>query len=624
MEEKLKILDEKITFYKNLKLSEFWSKKAEIINDYTEFADLLMTSKNVNHQLTAFNYFIKVHDLSFGKRNVKPRALACARFLLQNGVNCLDLLLQSFPDDIEVNLLAGNILRKANNLLLSTSYYKLAAHFTKDKHVKFNALFSIACNFVDTNQLELALAYCDELEKIDSANFHLHELLGTCYTKQKDIKKAIKHFDKAYKYTGNDEMRANILTNKGLVISFTRDFVKSEECYQRSLFYNPNNYYALQNMLLDYLYQDYSMKELYEKHCKINSFFVEKNKFEKPSEIKKIGVFSGDLSKHNHHPVLLFSEVFDNEMFYLFCNDTTEANQYPNAKVFNIAGMNDDQIIALAKKLEIDVAIDLSTNTNNNKLKLFGERVAPIQMQYLGYPVFSGLKSIDYYLTDSEVETVTTRELYGDKILCTSNCFLNYKKHDYPVNFKKSEIGNRYAIFNKITKFSDAFLKVLKKLLERDPKAILVFKNSELRNKENRDFIYSHFPFQRVEILNWSENHEKHCAEFDKCSIALDTMPYSGTTTTCDALCVGCPVITLKSNDKNYQNVSSSLLKHSGLSDFITTSDEEYVSKAIEVAETITQEQRVENKRCFDENICDIEKFRKEFVETIKSVIQKQ
>lgn len=78
MEEKLKILDEKITFYKNLKLSEFWSKKAEIINDYTEFADLLMTSKNVNHQLTAFNYFIKVHDLSFGKRNVKPRALACA------------------------------------------------------------------------------------------------------------------------------------------------------------------------------------------------------------------------------------------------------------------------------------------------------------------------------------------------------------------------------------------------------------------------------------------------------------------------------------------------------------------------------------------------------------------
>ena len=137
-------------------------------------------------------------------------------------------------------------------------------------------------------------------------------------------------------------------------------------------------------------------------------------------------------------------------------------------------------------------------------------------------------------------------------------------------------------------------MKVLKKLLERDPKAILVFKNSELRNKENRDFIYSHFPFQRVEILNWSENHEKHCAEFDKCSIALDTMPYSGTTTTCDALCVGCPVITLKSNDKNYQNVSSSLLKHSGLSDFITTSDEEYVSKAIEVAETITQEQRVE------------------------------
>ena len=336
MEEKLKILDEKITFYKNLKLSEFWSKKAEIINDYTEFADLLMTSKNVNHQLTAFNYFIKVHDLSFGKRNVKPRALACARFLLQNGVNCLDLLLQSFPDDIEVNLLAGNILRKANNLLLSTSYYKLAAHFTKDKHVKFNALFSIACNFVDTNQLELALAYCDELEKIDSANFHLHELLGTCYTKQKDIKKAIKHFDKAYKYTGNDEMRANILTNKGLVISFTRDFVKSEECYQRSLFYNPNNYYALQNMLLDYLYQDYSMKELYEKHCKINSFFVEKNKFEKPSEIKKIGVFSGDLSKHNHHPATEIVNAIPN--CQIGDNFTTTIYAVPNTWNINGAG----------------------------------------------------------------------------------------------------------------------------------------------------------------------------------------------------------------------------------------------------------------------------------------------
>lgn len=87
---------------------------------------------------------------------------------------------------------------------------------------------------------------------------------------------------------------------------------------------------------------------------------------------------------------------------------------------------------------------------------------------------------------------------------------------------------------------------------------------------------------------------------------------------------VGCPVIMLKSNDKNYQNVSSSLLKHSGLSDFITTSEDEYVERAIEVAGSTMLEQRVENKKSFDENICDIEVFRKEFVETIKSVIQKQ
>ena len=60
------------------------------------------------------------------------------------------------------------------------------------------------------------------------------------------------------------------------------------------------------------------------------------------------------------------------------------------------------------------------------------------------------------------------------------------------------------------------------------------------------------------------------------------------------------------------------------MSDFITTSEDEYVERAIEVAGSTMLEQRVENKKSFDENICDIEVFRKEFVETIKSVIQKQ
>jgi predicted O-linked N-acetylglucosamine transferase (SPINDLY family) len=102
-----------------------------------------------------------------------------------------------------------------------------------------------------------------------------------------------------------------------------------------------------------------------------------------------------------------------------------------------------------------------------------------------------------------------------------------------------------------------------------------------------------------------------------KVDVCLDTFPYSGTTTTCDSLFVGTPVLTLESDDKNYQNVSKSLLMNSDLGEYVCDNIESYVSKAIETAEKMNLDTKIKVSKLFKENIMNVKSYKEDFYNLI-------
>jgi predicted O-linked N-acetylglucosamine transferase (SPINDLY family) len=338
---------------------------------------------------------------------------------------------------------------------------------------------------------------------------------------------------------------------------------------------------------------------------------------EKPEKVRKIGIVSGDLN--GDHPVQSFTKVFDDSRCVIISNSMINPNKFPNAKVIDISTKQDDEVYKIIKENEIDVLIDLSGNTNKNRMRLFSRKVCWRYISFLGYAVFCGLKTFDGYISDRFVETKTTNKLYGDKMMLMSRCFLNYNNDtEIDLKYEKGE-KNVYGIMNRFSKMSKSYFKMLKLLLEKDSKAVLVFKCSELRNKECVEKIYRELGKERVKIIQWTKSFKEHLEELMKVDVCLDTFSYSGTTTTCDSLFVGTAVITLESEDKNYQNVSKSLLMNSDLGDYVCSDVESYIDKAISVAENMNINVKENIRKSFKKNIMNDDKYKEEFYDLICS-----
>ena len=130
---------------------------------------------------------------------------------------------------------------------------------------------------------------------------------------------------------------------------------------------------------------------------------------------------------------------------------------------------------------------------------------------------------------------------------------------------------------------------------------------------------------ERVDILPYSDTYLEHLPDYNKMDIALDTFPYCGTTTSCEALMMGVPIITLFDNVRHYhsQNVTTSLLKNSDLEEYVTMSKEDYIKKAVEMSKNLTKltnlKQEVRNK-FVNGHICNYTEFTNDFEDKLLEI----
>ena len=213
-------------------------------------------------------------------------------------------------------------------------------------------------------------------------------------------------------------------------------------------------------------------------------------------------------------------------------------------------------------------------------------------MTYLGYPNTTGLRSIKYRITDSIVDPLTTTQPYSEQLVRLNGSFLLYKPFHQknPVKWKTA-VHSDYIILgaiNKENKNSKHALETWATILNQCPTAKLLIKLETFDNTEERREFYTRIlrtSSDRIIIVNKLTN-EEYPELFSKIDIVLDTFPYSGTTTTCNSLFNSIPVVTLYHENCHAHNVSSSILIHSGLSEFVAYSQKEYIDIVVDLVNT--------------------------------------
>lgn len=310
----------------------------------------------------------------------------------------------------------------------------------------------------------------------------------------------------------------------------------------------------------------------------------------------RVGLVSGDL---RDHPVGFFLENvlhhLDRDMIELVAYPTTSEEGLLTARIrprFSLwrplVGLNNE---AAAKRIRddgIDILIDLSGHTAQNRLALFAWKPAPVQATWLGYWASTGVAEIDYILADPVsvpfvIEDQFTETVWRlpDTRLCPSPL------HDSPpvAPLPALECGHlTFGTYQHMSKLNDAVFAVWGKIFAALPGARLRFQSKQLQSRTTRETLLASLRRHgimddRVDMYGHTDRAE-YLESHEDVDIILDTFPFPGGTTTCEALWMGVPTLTLVGNTM-LSRQGASLLACAGLSEWIAGDEDEYIRLAI-------------------------------------------
>lgn len=318
-----------------------------------------------------------------------------------------------------------------------------------------------------------------------------------------------------------------------------------------------------------------------------------------PDRPLRIGYVSADFRRH---PVGFFIapllEHHDRSNFHIACyfnsrnpDELTDRLKRHCDLWRDIADLSDQTVAAQIRADEIDILVDLSAHTRGNRLLVFARKPAPIQITYLAYPATTGLQTIDYRFTDALADPPGTTELlHTEKLLRLPVCNWCFAEPEDapPVQTRDPNRPISFGSFNKFTKISPFTLDLWAKILQFVPNSRLILKDRGLSNPSHQQRIHQSFASRgvspdRLGIRDHQPDFRAHLDTYNELDIALDTYPYHGTTTTCQALWMSIPVVTLAGSD-HMSRVGVSLLTNIGLPDLIANSPAEYIRVAVDLA----------------------------------------
>ncbi len=315
----------------------------------------------------------------------------------------------------------------------------------------------------------------------------------------------------------------------------------------------------------------------------------------------RVGYLSGDFCTHSVafflEPVLLHH---DRNNFSIYCysnrivpDQTTVRLKALDVRWREIFGLSAENVAHQIEADGIDILIDLSGHTAGNRLDVCALRPAPLQVTWLGYPHSTGMSQVDYYLSDYLCDpSGMTDHLYSEKVWRLPRVFCCYLP---PMEFPPvasapflTKGAVTFGSFNNFAKVTDAVIDLWAEILKGVPGSQLYLKSATtgegtLQNSFRTRLAQYGIAPERIVMCPHAADSLQHLAQYAHIDIALDTYPYHGTTTTCESLWMGVPVVTLAGRT-HLSRVGVSLLSSVGLIELIAETPDDYVALAVALA----------------------------------------
>jgi predicted O-linked N-acetylglucosamine transferase (SPINDLY family) len=380
---------------------------------------------------------------------------------------------------------------------------------------------------------------------------------------------------------------------------------ESLDLHNSLLWMEPQNARVIsaRNMILNYLPAQ-SREEAFTAHKEFGALFPDEGGavfFNPPEPEKKlrVGFVSPDL---RHHSVAFFLkpvlQALDPARVQTILYHSHHSEDSMSAalrqlasKWTNLTGLSDEAADTLIRKDAPDILIDLAGHSSLNRLTLFARRLAPIQISYLGYPNTTGLSAITHRLVDEITDPVGDADAFAtEKLVRFSPCAWSYQA---PADAPEPEMPAAgqpitFGSFNNFLKVTDAVLAVWARLLEQLPGSRLLlkspyFEDAAVRASVMEKIAAAGIAEDRVDLPGHIASPKDHLAAYSRVDVALDTFPYNGTTTTCEALWMGVPVVTLV-GDRHAARVGLSLLTAVGHPEWAAADTDAYIQTALTLA----------------------------------------
>ena len=517
-------------------------------------------------------------------------------------------------------------------------------------------------NIEKTSEILNILGVC-KLQKKNFSNFDLLSAIENfrdCYLKEKNTSQGIEgllnfivssnkanQYDDSIKYFKETELtmgyiRKMFLSIVDVYLRLT-DF-ESAIYYLKKIMENDDGleYSILKKYIFFNSYLNkWSQKDFFENTIKLKETLPQYN-FNKINIRKnkkiKLAFLSSDVV--NTHSVISFLKTIlkhvDKDKFELifFSNHIINKDKETpiDIKIYfdewiNIKNLNDIEAISIIRKNNINIIIDLMGLTSPNRLVLFKNRLAPIQILWLGYNNTSGLSQMDYLIADPNLIKKNELKLYSEKILFLPNIWnchsgLGISRIETPAPLIKNK-HITFGSFNNAFKISDEVISVWSKILKSINNSKLIIKSSfNYSDKILKEKFEKNQIFNQITFLDKTNSFEEHINEYKKIDIALDTFPYNGVTTSFEAIWMSVPVLTLKGFNPN-SRAGESINKNLNMNYLIADNKDEYVLKAVELSknfEKVIEIRKYLFAKALASNLFNDKKFSKEFYENLEKI----
>jgi predicted O-linked N-acetylglucosamine transferase (SPINDLY family) len=499
------------------------------------------------------------------------------------------------PNDAAYHLNLANALRRSGDFETAIASYSKAIQLRPDL---FEAPHNLAKLLREQGKLDDAIAVLTRVLQINPHLPEIHNALGLVYRLQSKLS------DAAAEYTKALELRPDVprvLNNLANVLKEQGKLDEALACYDRALALKPDDVSIHSNKI--YMLHDhpaYDAPAILEHHRQWNLRHAKNLRQDtaghpndpSPNRRLRVGYVSPDFRNHPVGRFLLpLFDHHDHEKFEIFCYSNSPLSDDVTTRLRSradhwqpIVGLSHDQFANQIRHDRIDILVDLTMHMAHNRLLTFARKPAPVQVTYLAYCSTTGLDTIDYRLTDPHLDPPGPNDAnYSEQSIRLPKTYWCYEPLPAPEPTDPPSLARGFITFaslNNFCKVTTPTLTAWRKLMQSIPHSRLILHSKEGDHQQHikNFFAESGIESSRITFAGFKPVNE-YLQSYNEIDIALDPFPCAGGTTTCDALWMGVPVVTLAGQTAVGRS-GVSILSNLNLPDLIATTPDQYIQIA--------------------------------------------